>query len=162
MVPEYILTLVPGAAAIAGSPTFYILLLVVAAAAIVAVTRPHRGGPVREMSVQGILVYGMPDPEPRIELAVTDTGETVIVRSGWQGLEPRGVRADIEIKGFDITVTEQIIYGGSEEIDCVEFHLPRLALSERYHLQYKTDHLGRNVAFSFRVTPGVRIHRPLP
>lgn len=162
MVSGYILTLTGTLASITGTPTFYILLLVAAAAAVVAISRPRSGGAVREMSVAGRLVYGTPDGEPRVELTVTDSGETILIRSGWQGIEMRGATADIEIKGFDITVTEQIIYGGAEEIDCVEFHLPRLAPSERYHLHYKSGHLGRNVAFSFRVTPGIHIFRPLP
>ncbi len=146
---------------IIGTPTFYILLLVLAAAAIVLVIRPKSPGAVKEVAVAGQLIYGMPDPEPRLELLVTGEGETVLIRSGWQGVALRGVTADVEIKGYDISITEQIIYGSGDEIDCVQFHLPTLAPMERYHINYKSIHLSRNVAFTFRVNPGLHIHRAI-
>lgn len=142
-------------------PEFCVLLLLAAAAAIVAIVRPRRGGAIQEHLLGGNLVIGGADEFPRVELQVTATEQVVLRRSGWHGVDPRAVSAKVEIKGFDITVTERVTPGGNEEVDCAEFLLPQLAPQERYHLQYVAESISRTVAFYFRVTPGMTLIRTL-
>lgn len=146
---------------ITGSPEFYIVLLVVAAAVVLLVSRRGSGGAVREELIGGHMIMGGADEYPRVEVDVTPGGETIVRRSGWLGMSPQAVSAKVEIKGFDITVTERVTFGGGEEVDCVEFHLPTLAPEERYHLQYVADGIGRTAAFYFRVKAGMRVVRPI-
>lgn len=147
---------------ILNTPEFYILLLVAAAAAIVAVTRPRHSGAVREEVLTGQIITGGADDFPRVEIDVTPGSEVVLRRSGWSGVSPGQVTALVEIKGFEITITEHFTPGGREQIDCVEFLLPTLAPAERYHVNYIADAIGRSVAFYFSVKPGMRVVRQLP
>lgn len=140
---------------------FYILLLVFTAAAVIAIVRPRRNGPVREFTLRGHLIEGGHDPFPRVEVWVDPSGETVVRRSGWEGMTPAKVILEVQIKGFDISLTEKTAFGGAEEVDCAEFHLELLARNERYHIRYESVALGRTLAFYFTVKEGMRIVREL-
>ncbi len=135
----------------------------VAAAIVAYMAVPRRRGVARQELVATRLSheYDLDDTQ-RIELTACADGTVEVVRHGLPALTDGGaVSLAIEIVGFDITVTERIVYSRDGwPVNTASARLDFLA-PERYHLHYVSPDLNLACATTLHNRPGIHVVKPL-
>lgn len=145
------------------SVEFYVVAVIVAAAIVAYMGVPRRRGPARQELVATQLTHEYDTSDSQcIELTAVDDGSVEFVRHGLRDLTDDGaVSLAIEIAGFDITVTERIVYSRRGwPANTARARFDFLA-SERYHLHYVSPDLNLTCATTLHNRPGIHIVKQL-
>lgn len=143
---------------------FYVIAVMVAAAIVAAFCRPHSSGPARQhlLSTTLSMDHAYTGPEA-IMLTIDDDYNVTLTRRGIRDLTEAGALSlAIEIKGFDITVKERVVYDRrpSWPVNTATATLDFLG-PERYHLHYINPESERMAATPLPVKPGIKIEKDL-
>lgn len=132
----------------------------VAAAVIAFFCRPAAVGPVTtHLLAADLSTAPDADPSPRISVVCLDDGRVALTRHGLRDMNLSGaVSAKIEVKGFDIAISERIVPPRdilAQPATAATFFLDFLG-AERYHVSYTSDTDSLFAAFTLTNRPGLR------
>lgn len=145
---------------------FYVIAVVVAAALVALLARRPASGPARRFTLDGRLLADTTDALSESQLLISEEDGVVLIRrSGLNGGLLRRAAIDVEVKGFDIRISEWLDYGpDGTEVEAVEFQLDFLA-REVYHISYHAaatpEHPEMTADFSLNVRPNLHTSRSL-
>lgn len=136
----------------------------VAAAIVAYMAVPKGRGPVRQILMPTDLSMDLDDNgTQRIVFEVTDDGSVRFTRSGLQEMQAdSALSLAIEIKEFDITITERISPSRrpSWPVNTASATLSFLA-PEHYHILYNSPDLNLTCSTTLHVRPGIRVSKVL-
>lgn len=140
---------------------FYVISAVIAAAILAYAGRRDNHVAARQILLPTTLHRADNDSEPSIELISHDNGDVTLRRHGLEGIGETGaVSLAIEIRGFDVHITERLVPGSGSPCDTAETLLDFMAV-ERYFINYRSEKIDRMTAFTFHNRPGMHIIKPL-
>ena len=125
------------------SVEFYVIAVTVAAAIVALAGRRPASGPVRQILLPGVISLEERGEGPSVEFLCADDGSVLLRRNGVAGVKADGaVSLAIEVKGFDVKITERTVAGGrdasAEPVDTASFVLDFMA-REHYFISYTTE-----------------------
>ena len=149
------------------SVEFYVVTTIVAAAIVAYFAMPRQLGPVRQLLLPSVLDLDdspQPTSTPTVTLATRPDGCVTITRRGLQDMNHTGaVSYAIEIKGFDIAITERIVDPAATgwAADRATVVIDGLAPGELYNIHIVNPALDIMASFSYRNRANNHTTRPL-
>lgn len=123
------------------SVEFYVIAVVFAAAVVAFLGRKSSGGPVRQYLLGGVISQEGVTAAPAVELICGDDGTVVLRRHGLRGVREDGaVSLAVEVKGFDVKVTERVMPGREpwQPVDTASFIFDFMG-REHYFISYRSE-----------------------